>query len=68
EKLPTPDLIAESVRIQGVDWTTDEGKARYRTAMAGGIAAEKIMSYLLALRDFEQFRNTLGRAIYEHTS
>lgn len=68
ETLPVPELIVEAVRIRQLDWSTEEGKALYRTAMAGGIAAEKIMAYLLALRDFEQFRVELGRAIHEHKS
>ena len=62
--LPTPELIVEAVRIRGIDVSTEEGQHLFRTAMAGGIAAEKMFSYLLALRDFEQFRNSLGREIH----
>lgn len=68
ETLPIPELIVEAMRIRYLDWSTDEGKSRYRTAMAGGIAAQKMMAYLLALRDFEQFRDVLGRAVHEHKS
>ncbi len=66
ETLPTPEAIVEAIHVRGLDWSTEQGKEEYRRAMAGGIAAEKMLSYLLALRDFEQFRNTLGGLIYEH--
>lgn len=66
--LPTPETIVEAVRIRGIDWTTEEGKSEYRRAMAGGIAAEKVLPYLSALRDFDLFRDTLGRGIHEQTS
>lgn len=68
ETLPTQELIVEAVRIRNLDWGTDEGKALYRTALASGIAGHKIMSYLLALRDFELFRTTLGEAIHASRS
>lgn len=38
----------------------------YRTAMAGVIAAEKVMAYLETLRYREERRSNLGRALYEH--
>jgi len=68
ETLPTPELIIESVRIRNIDWTTEEGKALYLTAMAGAIAAQKTMSYLVSLRDIEERRDTLGRQIRRHLS
>ena len=66
ETLPTPELIVEATRLQGVNLATEEGRARHRTSMAGQIAAEKMLSYLAMLRHFESLRNELRRKIQEH--
>ncbi len=82
EELPTAELIIEAARLRVMDRLRDthqaatqdgdpaveEAKNLFRKAMAGSIAAEKVMSYLLTLRGLEQMRITLGREIDDHRS
>lgn len=63
--LPTPELIAESVRLRIARPLDDMGKQRMRLAIGGGIAAEKLMAYIHALDDVDEHRGLIGRRIFE---
>jgi hypothetical protein len=62
---PIAETIVESIRLRGLDVSTDAGKAEYRRALGGGRAAQLIFSHILALHDVNEQRKTIGRAIYE---
>src|SRR5215217_5724298 len=62
---PVAETIVESIRLRGVDISTDAGKAEYRRALGGGRAAQMIFSHLLALRDANEKRKSIGTAIHE---
>lgn len=65
EKLPTPEVIAESGRLRVPRPLDDAGKKRMRLAWSGGIAAEKLLAYIQALEDVDEHRDTIGRRIFE---
>jgi hypothetical protein len=62
---PIAETIVESIRLRGLDVSTDAGKAEYRRALGGGRAAQMIFSHLLALHDANEKRRAIGRAIHE---
>lgn len=62
---PIAETIVESIRLRGLDVSTDAGKAEYRRALGGGRAAQLIFSHILALHDVNEQRKTIGRAIHE---
>jgi hypothetical protein len=62
---PIAETIVESIRLRGLDVSTDEGKAEYRRALGGGRAAQLIFSHILALHDVNEQRKAIGRAIHE---
>lgn len=65
EKLPTPEIIAESGRLRLPKPLDDAGKKRMRLAWSGGIAAQKLMAYIEALGDVDEHRGVIGRRIFE---
>src|SRR3954451_7870307 len=62
---PVAETIVESVRLRGLDISTDAGKAEYRRALGGGRAAQMIFSHLLALYDANEKRMAIAGAIQE---
>src|SRR5215204_5471485 len=62
---PVAETIVESIRLRGLDESTDAGKAEYRRALGGGRAAQLIFSHILALYDTNEKRKAIGRAIHE---
>ncbi|MCD6031964.1 MAG: hypothetical protein K0S78_4146 [Thermomicrobiales bacterium] len=62
---PIAETIVESIRLRGLDVSTDVGKATYRRALGGGRAAQLIFSHILALHDANEKRKAIGRAIHE---
>lgn len=65
EKLPTPEVIAESGRLRVPRPLDDAGKKRMRLAIGGGIAAQKLLAYIYALDDVDGHRGLIGRRIAE---
>jgi hypothetical protein len=62
---PVAETIVEAIRLQGIDESTDAGKAEYRRALGGGRAAQMIFSHLLAFYDANEKRVAIARAIHE---
>ena len=65
EKLPTPELIPESARLRCPMPLDEAGKKRMRPAFGGGIAAQKLLSYIEALEEVDDHRGAIGRRIFE---
>lgn len=64
ERLPTPEAIAEAGRLRCPLPLDDRGRARMRMAIAGAIAAEKLLAYINALDYVDEHRNEIGREIF----
>ncbi len=64
ETLPTPELILESGRLRCPMPLDNTGKVRMRLAIAGGIAAQKLLSYIEALEDVDDHRGKIGQEIF----
>ena len=65
ETLPTPELIAESGRLRCPLPLDEAGKNRMRPAFGGGIAAQKLLSYIEALEEVDDLRGAIGRRIHD---
>lgn len=61
--LPTPELIAEAARIRCPTPLNEAVKKRFRTALGGAFAADKVKHYLHALRKVNTEREELNRRI-----
>ena len=62
-RLTTPGLIFESARLRLPDEPTDTDKTRFRMAYAGVVAATKIESYMVSMRQANTRRLQLGKRI-----
>lgn len=60
ETLPLYDLILQSARLRCPQVFDDRMKAQMRLAMRGGIAAEKLLAYLVWLRTVNEWRSSMG--------
>jgi hypothetical protein len=63
-QLPTENLLRESLRLRGVDASTEEGRAEIDKVMASCWAYERLLNYLSALRFFDGERDAIGRQIH----
>ncbi len=64
ETLPTPEAITESGKLRCPIPRGDTGNARMRLAIAGGIAAQRLLSYIEALEDVDDHRGKIGQEIF----
>lgn len=62
---PVAETIVESIRLRGLDVSTDTGKAEFRRALGGSRAAQMIFSHIFALHDVNEKRKSIGMAIHE---
>lgn len=63
DRLPTSDAIEASGRLRCPLPLDHTGKNRMRLAIAGAIAAEKLLAYITALDDVDEHRDGIGREI-----
>jgi len=82
EGLTTPEVILEALRLQALttiqatatgnddysDAAVEQARQTITLGLSGAIAAEKVLSYLTALRDFNLMRQSLGQLIHEHVT
>jgi hypothetical protein len=61
--LPTPELIVQAGDLSCPRPMDDRGNKRMRQSMSGAIAAQKILAYLEAVRDVENFRQQVSQEI-----
>jgi hypothetical protein len=66
DTMPTPEAIVACREAMGADLDTDEGVKLADQSMAGAWAAERIIPYLLELRELNARRLELGKTIYHH--
>lgn len=59
---PIAEAMLESIRLRGIDASTDAGKAEYRRALGGARAAQLLFSHHQALHDASERRKAIGRA------
>ncbi len=64
-KLPTPGLIVEASRLRLPTPLDEVGKRRFRLAFSGGVAAQKLLSYIEALEEVDDHRDAIGRQIFQ---
>lgn len=63
ETLPTPEVIIESQKLRCSLPLTDKTRRRLRMAYAGGISAQRLLSYIEALDDVDEHRQEISRNI-----
>jgi hypothetical protein len=63
--LPIAETIFECVRLRGIDISTTAGKTEVRRALGGARATGLIFSHVFALRDVNEQRRAINRAIHE---
>lgn len=64
EGLPTPEAIVQAGDLRCARPLDDAGRKRMLLALSGGVAAEKIIPYLEAVRDIDYQRDKVGREIH----
>jgi uncharacterized protein (UPF0335 family) len=64
DSLSTPHLIVEAGRLCIPMPLNERGKRRFRQVYSGGVAAQKLMSYIEALAQVDEHRQVIGEQIH----